>query len=164
MAATCALASWPIAASCTRSAAARTPAIAVRAGGRGDVTDSHVIWKTNKGSNVSSPVLYAGHLFWMHEKQGIAFCLNAKTGEVAYEKRIEPRPGIVYSSVTAADGKIYASSQHDGTFVWAAKPEFEFLACNKFDDDDSRTNACLAVVNGQLLLRNDRYLYCIAVK
>lgn len=140
----------------------KNTALAVRAGGRGDVSESHVLWKTSKGSNVSSPVYYAGHLFWIHERQGIAFCLNAKTGEVAFEKRLEPRPGIVYSSVTAADGKIYASSQHDGVFVWAAKPEFEFLAHNKFADDDSRTNACLAITDGQLLLRNDRYLYCIA--
>ena len=81
-----------------------------------------------------------------------------------YESRLEPRPGITYSSVTIADGKIYAVSQHDGTFVLAAKPEFQLLAHNEFADDENRANACLVVSNGQLLMRNDRYIYCLGKK
>jgi hypothetical protein len=142
----------------------RNTALAVRAGGRGDVTDSHVLWRTGKGSNVSSPVYHQGHLYWIHERQGIAFCLDAKTGETVYQERLDPRPGVVYSSITAADGKLYAVSQHNGTYVLAAKPEFELLAHNAFADDDNRANASLAVHAGQLLLRNDRYIYCIGRK
>ena len=63
-----------------------------------------------------------------------------------------------------AEGKLYYVSQHNGTYVVAAKPEFELLAHNLLEDDDSRTNASLAVHNGQLLLRSDRYLYCIGRK
>jgi len=139
----------------------KNTALAVRAGGRGDVSESHILWETAKGSNVSSPVYYQGNLYWVHEKQGTAICLDAKTGEVVYEKRLEPRPGIVYSSMTVADGKLYATSQHAGTFVLAAKPEFELLAHNVFADDENRANACLAVNGNQLLLRNDRYIYCL---
>ena len=142
----------------------KNTAIAVRAGGRGDVTESHVLWRKPKGSNVSSPVYYQGHIYWVHEKQGIAYCLDAKTGEVMYEKRLEPRPGIVYSSVIAADGKVYAVSQHEGTFVLAAKPEFELVAHNAFADDENRANASIVVSNGQLLFRNDKYLYCLGTK
>ena len=66
--------------------------------------------------------------------------------------------------MTVADGKLYAVSQHNGTFVLAARPEFELLAHNTLGDDDNRANASLAVHNRQLLLRNDRYLYCIGKK
>ena len=52
-------------------------------------------------------------------------------------------------------------SQHAGAYVVAAKPKFELVAHNVFDDDDSRANACPVVSNGNLLLRNDTYLYCI---
>ena len=142
----------------------KNTALAVRAGGRGDVTDSHVLWRTAKGSNVTSPVYYQGHLYFIHEKQGLAYCLDAKTGDSVYAERLDPRPGIVYSSLTVADGKLYAVSQHNGTFVLAAEPKFKLLAHNMLGDDDSRANASLAVHNGQLLLRNDRYIYCIGAK
>jgi outer membrane protein assembly factor BamB len=139
----------------------RSTCIAVRAGGRGDVTDTHVLWRTNKGSNVSSPVYHDGYLHWVHESRGVAHCLDAETGDVVYEERLDPRPGIVYSSVTLADGKLYAVSQHTGTFVIAAKPEFELLAHNTFENDDSRANAVPVPSDGQILLRTDAYLYCI---
>ena len=58
--------------------------LAVRAGGRGDVTASHRLWTSNKGSNVTSPVFHDGHLYWMHENLGIAYCARAETGKLVY--------------------------------------------------------------------------------
>jgi outer membrane protein assembly factor BamB len=139
----------------------RNTAIAVRAGGRGDVSKSHVVWRVNAGSNVSSPVYLDGYLYWIHEREGAVNCLNTKNGEVVYQKRLEPRPGTMYASATAADGKLYCPSQHAGVYVVAAKPEFELLAHNVFEDDENRMNASVAVHQGQILLRNDKYLYCI---
>ena len=139
----------------------RNTTVAIKAGGKGDVTKTHLLWSTSKGSNVSSPVYHDGYIFWVHERKGAAYCLDAETGKVAFEKRLEPRPGIHYSSIMVADGKLYCVSQKNGTYVLAAKPEFELLAHNTFGDDDSRTNACPIVSHGQLLLRNDTYLYCI---
>lgn len=139
-------------------------AIAIRAGGKGDVTKTHRLWMTKHGSNVSSPVYHDGHIYWMHEKRGTAYCLDAKTGKVVYRERLSPRPGTVYSSVTVADGKIYCLTKHNGTFVIAAKPEFKLLAHNTFKGDESRANACAVVSNGQLLLRSDKYLYCVGKK
>ena len=55
--------------------------IAVRPGGKGDVTKTHKLWEVNVGANVTSPVYYDGHLYWASDR-GIAFCLNAKDGEV----------------------------------------------------------------------------------
>jgi outer membrane protein assembly factor BamB len=139
----------------------RNTAIAVRAGGKGDVTDSHVIWRTNKGANVTSPVYLDGHLYWVHDTRGIAYCLNAETGEVVCDDRLEERPGVVYASITAADGKLFVPSRENGTFVLEAKPEPRLLSVNTFEDDESRTNASIVVHDNQLLLRTDKALYCI---
>jgi hypothetical protein len=138
--------------------------LAVRVGGSGDVTQSHGVWRKSKGSNVGSPVYLDGHLYWANDSGGIVCCQNASTGDVVFEKRLEPNAGTIWSSVVLADGKIYIVSQSKGTYVVAAKPEYELLAHNTFADDDSRTNASPAVHNGQLLLRTDRNLYCIGAK
>ncbi len=135
--------------------------LAVRTGGTGDVTASHSLWRKTKGSNVGSPIYHDGHLYWASDKEGILVCQDAATGETVFQERIEPRPGIIWSSPVLADGRLYVVSQRDGTFVFAAKPSYELLAHNVFAEDGSRTNASPAVSNGQLLLRTDRRLYCI---
>jgi hypothetical protein len=134
---------------------------AVRAGGRGDVTQSHVLWRVAKGSNVSSPVYHDGYLYLANDSKGIVFCLNAENGDVAYQERLNPRPNLIYSSPVLVDSKLYYVSQHTGVFVVPARPEFELLAHNQFADDDHRANACPVIHDGQLLLRDDRYLHCI---
>jgi outer membrane protein assembly factor BamB len=138
--------------------------LAVRAGGRGDVTKSHGLWRMTKGSNVGSPVYHDGHLYWASDDGGFICCQNAATGETAYEKRLEPRPGKIWASPVLADGKLYFVSQHAGAYVVAAKPKFQLLAHNVIEGDDSRTNASPAVSGGQLLLRTDRRLYCLGSK
>jgi hypothetical protein len=135
--------------------------IAVRAGGRGDVNESHVLWRVGKGSNVSAPVYLDGYLYWFHEKEGVALCLNAENGELVYEEDLNPQPGLIYSSVLAADGKLYGVSRENGTYVLAAKPEFKQLAVNELGDDSSRANASPIVSDGQILLRDDQAIYCI---
>ncbi|HXT58809.1 MAG TPA: PQQ-binding-like beta-propeller repeat protein, partial [Pirellulales bacterium] len=136
------------------------PGVAVPAGGEGDVSDK-ILWKTPKGSNVSSPVYHDGYLFWVSESKGVAYCIDAKTGEAVYEERIEPRPDRIYASPVAADGKIYYVSRDKGVYVLAAKPEYELLAHNVIAGDPSIFNASPAVSDGQLLLRSDTHLYCI---
>ena len=132
---------------------------AVRAGGRGDVTDTHVLWTTKKGSNVSSPVYHQGHLYFAHESTGIAYCLDAATGDVVYEKRL-PRSGGVYASPVIANDKLYYLSRWGGTLVLAAKPEYKLLAQNQLKDQRN-VNASPAISHNRLYLRMNRYLYCI---
>lgn len=139
----------------------RNTAIAVRAGGRGDVTETHKLWEVNKGSNVSSPVLHDGHLYWASDGRGIAFCVDAENGEVVYQERIDPKPGRIYASPVVADDKLYYVSRDRGTFVFAAAPTFELLANNVLAGDASVFNGSPAVSDGRLFLRSDRYLYCI---
>lgn len=138
----------------------KNTAIAVRAGGKGDVTESHLLWSVKEGSNVTSPVYIEGHLYFFHEK-GKAVCLDAKTGETVFEESLEPSAGLVYASPLAADGKLYASSQDNGTYVIDARPEFKLLAVNMFEGDPSRVNASIAVSKNQLIMRTDKAIYCI---
>lgn len=139
-----------------------TAALAVRTGGTGDVTTSHRLWTSQKGSNVTSPVYLDGHLYWMNENLSVAYCAKAETGELVYEERI-PRGGQIYASPILAGGKIYYLNRSGQTFVVAATPEFELLSTNDLKDR-SLFNASPAVMGKQLLIRSDRFLYCIGEK
>lgn len=136
-------------------------ALAVRAGGRGDVTRTHRLWTGRKGSNVSSPVLHEGHLYWVHESLGIVYCAEAATGRLVYEERL-PRADQFYASPILAEGRIYYVSRgyDTGVFVVAARPRFELIAQNKLGDR-SRFDASPALAGNRILLRSDRHLYCI---
>jgi outer membrane protein assembly factor BamB len=138
--------------------------LAVKLGGSGDVTASHTIWKKTLGSNVCSPVYHDGHLYWASDNGGYICCQNAANGETVYQQRLDPRPGNIWSSAVLGDGKLYFVAQHGGTFVVAAKPQFELLAHNVLQEDDSRTNASPAISDGQIFLRTDKTLYCIGKK
>ena len=137
-------------------------ALAVRAGGRGDVTKTQTVWRVKKGSNVSSPIYDDGRLYWASEKGGLVHCQDAETGTFIYTQRLNPSSDLIYASPLLADGKLYYVSQHRGTYVVAAGPKFKLLSHNVFEDDSSRANASVAVADGCLFLRTDECLYCIA--
>lgn len=137
----------------------RGTTLAVRAGGRGNVTASHRLWETNSGSNVPSPVVTDGRLYLVSDS-GIAIAVDTATGKTIYKKRL-PGAGKVYASVVAADDKLYAVTRESGTFVLAAGDRFEILAQNSLAPDSSVFNASPAVADGRLLLRSDRFLYSL---
>lgn len=132
--------------------------LAVRAGGRGDVTETHRLWTLNKGCKVPSPLIHDGLLYWVSNLDTAA-CINAHTGEVIYHQRL-PERGAFYGSAVMAEGRLYAVSKMRGTVVLAAGPQFKQLARNDLGDE-SIFNATPVISNGQLLLRSDRFLYCI---
>lgn len=136
--------------------------LAVRAGGSGDVTQSHRLWTSMKGSNVSSPVFLDGHLYWMSDQRGTAYCAKADSGDIVYEERLD-RAGQVYSSALLADGKIYYLTREGRTFVLQASPTFKQLAANDLGDR-SLFNGSPAVDGNRLLIRSDKFLYCIGEK
>ncbi|MBI5386249.1 MAG: PQQ-binding-like beta-propeller repeat protein [Verrucomicrobia bacterium] len=136
-------------------------ALAIRAGGRGDVTDSHVVWKLNKGSNVPSPILHDGHLYFAHENLGLVYCVNAKTGELVYEERLDPSPGQIYASPVVANGKVYFTGRGGRTVVIAARPKFEKLADNTLESNRGVFNSSPAASGNRLLLRSHRALYAL---
>ncbi|MDX1926882.1 MAG: PQQ-binding-like beta-propeller repeat protein [Pirellulaceae bacterium] len=139
-----------------------TASLAVRVGGQGDVTQTHRLWTSPKGSNVSSPVFKDGYLYWVNDSRETAYCADAKTGKVIFEQRL-PRGGQFYASALLVDEKLLYVNRQGKTFVLAAKPEYELLSVNDLSDG-SDFNGSPAVTGNQLLLRSDKYLYCIGSK
>lgn len=137
-------------------------AIAVRLGGRGDVTETHRLWVSRTGANVTSPVLYNERLYWSSDK-GIANCLDAKTGVEIFQERL-PTKTRVYGSAVVANGKIYTPTRDAGVIVWSAGDHYEQLAQNQFSDDNDPLNATPAITGNRLLLRTDSFLYCVGVE
>ena len=144
----------------------RLGALAVRTGGKGDVTKTHIVWSGSVSSYVPTPLLHEGRLYFVSDA-GFATCLDAKTGASIYKERV---PGAsatgrggkpFYASAVLANGLVYAVSRQNGTFVFEAKPEFKLVAQNKFAGDDSQFNATPAIADRQLFLRSNRALYCI---
>lgn len=135
-------------------------AMAIRCGGGGDVTASAVKWRVNKGSNVSSPLLAGGHLYFANDKNGTLLCLNAATGDLVYEQRPEPRAGMIYSSPVLVNDKLYFFSRTAGCYIVAAAPAFGLLAHNP-PLDSSNCSASPAIVDGRIYIRSDSAVYCI---
>ena len=132
------------------------PLLALRAGGRGDITASHLIWTTQNGPDVPTPVT-DGTYFYIVNDRGIVFCLDAKTGETIYgPQRITP--GTYSSSPVLADDKIYVTNEDGTTTVYSAGPEFRILAENVMDE---YTLSSVAISEGQLFLRTDSFLYAV---
>lgn len=136
-----------------------TAALAVRTGGSGDVTDTHRLWTSRDGSNVTSPVFYKGHLYWMSDKLGVAYCADARTGELKYQERIDGA-GQVYASPILAEGRIYYLTRRGKAIIVTAQPTFEEQGINEINDG-SRFDASPAVTGNRLLIRSEKYLYCI---
>lgn len=136
--------------------------MAVRLGGSGDVTDTHVLWSGKEAVSVPSPVYSDGLLYWVNSG-GKACCQDSKTGELKYSEELPIASRfVVYASMVQAEGRLYAVTRKGGTYVLPAKPKFEILANNKFASDDSDFNGSPAIDKGRMFLRSNRYLYCIA--
>lgn len=140
--------------------------VAIRAGGKGDVARTHVLWSSRDSSYIPSPVLHNGNLYWVND-QGVANCVTAATGKSVYHERIPQTAGTgrrkaFYASVVLSGERLYAVSRTGGTYVLLAKPTFAVLAQNQLASDASDFNASPAISDGQLFLRSNRFLYCIA--
>lgn len=132
----------------------------VRAGGRGDVSESHLVWDVSRGANVTSPIKVGDYLYWSHDKS-IALCLRASDGEEMFRERM-PTRSRVYGSIVSDGKHLFLTTRDAGVLVLAAEPEYREIALNKLGDDEERFNATPAIVDNRLLLRSDRYLYCVA--
>lgn len=133
--------------------------IAVRAGGRGDVSQSHVLWRTRgSGSGITSPLVFGEQVFSVDDR-GIATCVRASDGQLITTRRLAG--GKFYASPVIAGDKLYAVSREEGVFVLKADSSLEQLARNRFSADDSIFNATPAISAGQIFLRSDRFLYCL---
>lgn len=138
-------------------------AIAVKAGGRDDVSKSHIVWKKSLRSYVPSPVLAGDHILSVNNDGGVITGLNTKTGEQTFQQRLS-NAGSVYASPTVIGENVYVVTRRSGTFVVGISgSRADILAENTFADETD-FNASPAVADGKLLLRSNRALYCVMGK
>jgi outer membrane protein assembly factor BamB len=132
------------------------PVMAIKAGGRGSLSESHKLWSFDRGPDVPS-VLSDGKYFYSIDDRGVVWCLDAKTGQTVWgPQRI--KSATYSSSPVLADGKIYITNEDGLTTVLKAGDKFEVVAENDLKD------YCLsspAISDGQIFIRTTQYLYCI---
>lgn len=151
--------------------------VAVRVGGRGDVTGSHTVWTARVQNQIATPVLHLGNIYWVN--RGVANCIAAKTGDRLYQARLPgaaaggSRPGGrdrggygggggSYASPIIADGKLIVVTRSGLTHVITAADKFELVAQNCLESDNSDFNTPPAVSDGRLLIRSNKAIYCVA--
>ena len=136
------------------------PTMAIQPGGRGDVTESHMVWSSPRGSPfVPSPILYGDQLYLVNDMASIATSLDARTGEDLWQGRlgVARREGFSASPV-AVDGKVFFTNDNGETFVIRAGPEFELLHVNEIGE---RTLASPALAGDRWYVRTARNLIAI---
>jgi outer membrane protein assembly factor BamB len=132
------------------------PIFAIKPGGNGNVTDTNVVWKHAKGgAYVPTGVAYRSRLYTIADG-GVISCFNLGSGEEIWRNRLR---GTFTSSLVAAEGHIYATNEYGMVYVFAAADKFEQLAAN---DMQERTLATPAIADGDLFIRTETQLYCIA--
>ena len=129
--------------------------LAVRAGGQGDVTKSHVAWRESRCvSEVPSPLVYDGRVY-MVKDGGLVTCLDADSGRLLYRTRLGPS-GAYFASPVAGDGKLFAASHGGAVVVWAAGDTFQRLAVSEFNEPIFATPA---IADGRVYIRTASGLY-----
>ena len=136
------------------------PTLAIRPGGQGDVTRSHLAWRSPRGSPfVPSPILYGQYLYMVNDMASIVTCLEATTGNVMWQGRlgVAQREGFSASPV-AVDDKVFFTNDDGDTFVLRAGQKFELLHVNRIGEG---TLASPALVDGRWYIRTERNLMAI---
>ena len=141
--------------------AARNTLLAIRHGGRGDLSQSGVVWRMQKFlPNVPSPLLYEGMLYLVKDG-GILSSVEPSSGKIIKQGRLPGALDTYYSSPVGAAGKVYLFSQAGVGTVLKAGGEWEILATN---DMDEPVFATPAIVDNKLYVRTRGALYCFAEK
>ena len=131
---------------------------AVAPTGVGNVTDTHVAWTLERGAPLSPSPLLVGEELYLVSDRGIATCVNAKTGDLHWRKRLG---GNYSASPTYADGRIYILDEDGKCTVISPGEEYKELSINQVD---GRTFASLAASDEAFFLRTDTHLYRIGGK
>jgi outer membrane protein assembly factor BamB len=135
--------------------------LAVKLGGQGDVTETHRLWTLQKGTNVPTPLLHGGHLYFANDNSGLAHCVDIKTGEFVYSERLEPNPEQVYASPILVGGRILFLGRGGQAVFISADPEFKRLSSAVLENRRGMFNATPALAGDRLLLRSNKFLYAI---
>lgn len=132
---------------------------AIRPGGEGDITGSHVLWRFEKFVPfVSSPLAYQGRIYTVKDG-GILTCLEAQSGKAHKSGRVMGT-GNYYASPVAGDGKIYLLSQRGTLSVVSAADQWQVIHAAEFGEE---TYATPAILDGRIYLRTSGHLYCFGL-
>lgn len=143
--------------------------IAVRTGGKGDVSDTHVVWNGRDANRFGTPLVHDGRVWFVANR--IANCLDAKTGERRFQTRLPSEGGGGgggfgrggdYASPVAADGKIFYVTSDGEVHVLKAADALESLAVNKLGTEGETFAATPAISDGAIFVRSDRHLWCFS--
>ena len=133
----------------------RASLLAIRPGGEGDLTGSHIVWQTNRGApNTPSVLVDQGRVYFVSDG-GVATCAEAATGKVLWNERLA---GDYSASLIGAEGRVYFINEAGLCTVVKAAPTFEVVSKN---DLAERTLASPAVADGTLFIRTKEHLYRI---
>jgi outer membrane protein assembly factor BamB len=124
-------------------------------GASGDVTDTHVVWQHDRGVPLTPSILAIGGELYFVSDNGVASCLDARTGAVHWTKRLG---GDFSASPVFAEGRVYFQNEAGVTYVVKANTTYELLATNGLEE---RTLASPAVADGALFLRSESHLWRI---
>lgn len=135
-------------------------ALAVKAGGSGDVTETRLWHHPKTKQRIGSGVIHDGHIYILNDP-GVAECFDLKTGTRVWEETLKGKGSdkSSWSSMVLSEGKLYAINHSGDTFVVKASPTFELISANPLDEP---ANASLAVSNGEIFIRTHQALWCIA--
>ena len=137
-----------------------SPILGIRIGGKGDVTDTHVVWRLSQHFPITSSFLYVKPCLYVATDRSNFVALDAATGEILWERRLQ---GRLDSSPIYADGKIYVTA-HDGTTT-VLKPNVdpkvpaEIIATNELGE--TTVQATFAIAGKQIFIRTSKELLCI---
>ncbi|MSU22570.1 MAG: serine/threonine protein kinase [Opitutus sp.] len=133
----------------------RADLLAIRPDGEGDVTATHIVWRTTKGAPLTPSMLVVGEELYAVADIGLASCFDAKTGQLHWQERLE---GSYSASPVAAEGRIYFQDEEGtGTVIKAAR-KFSKVATNQLGE---RSLASYAVAENSLFIRTVGQLYRI---
>jgi outer membrane protein assembly factor BamB len=132
-----------------------SPFMAIRAGGKGNVAETNVLWRVPSGAPYCSSIIYHDGLIYMVSDVGVVTATEAKTGERVWQERVG---GVYSASPIIADGKIYFLSEDGEAVVMAVGRAARVLSRNRLD---ARILASPAIAGGKLFIRSDDALYAI---
>jgi len=134
--------------------------VAVKPGGTGDITDTHILWTQKKYlPYIPSPLFYQGHLY-MVKNGGLLACLDPKNGKLLKQERVFGSANY-YASPVAGDGKIYLFSEKGDSSVVIAGADWDQISRAKFGE---AIYATPAIVDGRIYVRTEKHLYCFGLK
>lgn len=133
------------------------PYAAIRPGGRGDISKTHVVWRVPTGAPYISSLVYYEGLLYMAGDVGVVTCVDARTGALVWRERLG---GLYTASPVAADGKIFLLSESGETIVLRAGPTPQVVARNKID---GRTLASPAISGGRIFIRTDDQVIAVGL-